>query len=50
MIPGREHQGQLRHNQALQRASNSSAQLTLGAIWRHTLMVESDPVSAVAGR
>jgi len=34
----------------LQRASNSSVQLTLAATWRHTLSAGSDPVSAVAGR
>ena len=37
-------------NKALNRTVNSSAQLTLGAIWRHTLVAGSGPVSAVASR
>lgn len=36
-------------NKALQRPSNSSVQLTLGAPWRHTSVAGSGPVSAVAG-
>jgi len=40
----------VRHNQALQRTSNSSVQLTAVAVWRHTLVAGSGPVSAVAGR
>ncbi len=34
----------------LQRTSDSSVQLTLGGVWRHTLATGSDPVSALAGR
>ncbi len=37
-------------NQPLQRTTNSSDQLTLVAIWRHTVSTRSGPVSAVAGR
>jgi len=37
-------------NKALNRTGNSSVQLTLGAIWRHTSVAGSEPVSAVAGR
>jgi hypothetical protein len=37
-------------NKALQRTTNSSAQLTLVAAWRHTLLAGSGPVSAFAGR
>ena len=37
-------------NQVLQRISNSSLQLTLLAVWRHTRVAGSGPVSAVAGR
>jgi hypothetical protein len=37
-------------NKALQRTSNSFVQLTLVAIWRHTVSIGSDPVSTVAGR
>ena len=37
-------------NTALQRASNSSVQLTLIAIWRHTFKAGSVPVSTVASR
>ncbi len=32
------------------RTSNSSVQLTLVAVWRHTVSAGSDPVSTVAGR
>jgi hypothetical protein len=32
------------------RTSNSSVQLTLVAVWRHTLEAGSGPFSAVAGR
>jgi hypothetical protein len=34
-------------NKPLQRTINSSVQLTLVAVWRHTVSAGSDPVSAV---
>lgn len=37
-------------NKPLNRPGNSSVQLTLGAVWRDTSMVGSEPVSAVASR
>jgi hypothetical protein len=37
-------------NKALQRTINSSVQLTLVAVWRHTDSAGLAPVSAVAGR
>jgi len=37
-------------NKALQRTINSSVELTLVAIWRHTESTGSGSVSAVAGR
>jgi hypothetical protein len=37
-------------NKALQRTINRSVQLTLVAVWRHTVSAGSDPISAVAGR
>lgn len=37
-------------NKALNRTVNSSVQLTLGAVWRHTPVAGSGPVSAVASR
>jgi hypothetical protein len=40
----------VRHNKSLQRTSSSSIQLTLVAVWWHTVSVGSGPVSAVAGR
>jgi len=36
-------------NKALQRTINSSVQLTLIAVWRHTEGAGPDSVSAVAG-
>jgi hypothetical protein len=37
-------------NKPLQRTINSWVQMTLVAAWRHSSVVGSDPVSAVAGR
>jgi hypothetical protein len=37
-------------NKALNRTVNSSVQLTLGAVWRHTWLAGSEPVNAVASR
>jgi len=37
-------------NKALQRTINSSVQLTMVAVWRHTWVAGSDQVSAVASR
>ena len=34
----------------MNRSVNSSFQLTLGAVWRHTVVVGSEPVSTVATR
>jgi hypothetical protein len=34
----------------LQRTINSPFQLAMVAVWRHTSVAGSDPVSAVAGR
>jgi len=42
--------GETPPDKALQRIINSSVQLTVVAVWRHTLVTGSGPVGAVAGR